>query len=205
MPASNNSPRILITDPSISSPPNVLGARSPRAIKSQDPVSAGISTSPLAFTTLGPSVLGSGNANVSSRAHARDREREREIEAENRERQRAQDLESAMSMCKLSAYCSEHIKLNDLISPCEVKFGRHTSRWTANSEAKRPIKCRRGPIWKLEPFRLPLQLSHRRKPVSDAVRTRRGRACSCATHLVRPGYPWGRRGGHVYWDASGSR
>lgn len=84
----------------MSSPPNVLGARSPRAIKSQDPVSASISTSPLAFTALGPSVLGSVPAGVSSRAHARDREREREIEAENRERQRAQDLESAMSMCK---------------------------------------------------------------------------------------------------------
>ncbi|KAJ9112683.1 hypothetical protein QFC22_006185 [Naganishia vaughanmartiniae] len=100
MAPSTNSPRIVISDPTVSSPPNVLVARSPRAIKSQDPVAAGISTSPLAFTTLGPSVLGSGITGVGSRNTQRDREREREIEAENRERQRAQDLESAMSMSR---------------------------------------------------------------------------------------------------------
>ncbi|KAJ9095287.1 hypothetical protein QFC21_005653 [Naganishia friedmannii] len=100
MAPSTNSPRIVISDPTVSSPPNVLVARSPRAIKSQDPVAAGISTSPLAFTTLGPSVLGSGIAGVGTRNTQRDREREREIEAENRERQRAQDLESAMSMSR---------------------------------------------------------------------------------------------------------
>lgn len=86
-----NSPRILITDPALS-PPAALSARSPRAIKSSDP--GNISTSPLAFTTLGPSVLGAAPG-----ASRREREREREMEAENRERQRAQDLESAMSMC----------------------------------------------------------------------------------------------------------